>query len=65
MSTSRCIGKGIAFGCAVAILHMLLHSTVDYSLQAGTNALTFIVILCLVIITAHLPHPKRRHSQDS
>ncbi|MBE0363268.1 hypothetical protein PULV_a3440 [Pseudoalteromonas ulvae UL12] len=57
--------QGIAFGCAVAILHMLLHSTVDYSLQAGANALTFIVILCLVIITAHLPHPKRRHSQDS
>ncbi|MDP5211608.1 O-antigen ligase family protein [Pseudoalteromonas tunicata] len=51
--------QGVAFGCTVAILHMLLHSTVDYSLQAGANAMTFIIILCLALISSALPSGKR------
>ena len=50
--------QGVSFGAAVAILHMLLHSTVDYSLQAGANSFTFIVILCFVFISAKLPREK-------
>ncbi|ATC94388.1 O-antigen ligase family protein [Pseudoalteromonas tunicata] len=51
--------QGVAFGCCVAIIHMLLHSTVDYSLQAGANAMTFIIILCLALISSALPSGKR------
>ncbi|MCZ4253331.1 O-antigen ligase family protein [Pseudoalteromonas shioyasakiensis] len=47
--------QGIAFGCAIAITMMLLHSSVDYSLQAGANSMYFILILCLSIITNKLP----------
>ncbi|MBU2969281.1 O-antigen ligase family protein [Pseudoalteromonas sp. C2R02] len=54
--------QGVSFGCAVAIIYMLLHSTVDYSLQAGANSFTFILILCLVFITAKLP---REHKKDT
>jgi len=52
--------QGISFGCAVAIIYMILHSTVDYSLQAGANSFTFILILCLVFITAKLPREDRK-----
>jgi hypothetical protein len=51
--------QGVSFGAAVAIIHMLLHSTVDYSLQAGANSFTFIVILCFVFISANLPRDKK------
>lgn len=50
--------QGISFGCATTIIYMLLHSTVDYSLQAGANSFTFILILCLVFIAAKLPREK-------
>ncbi|MCQ8876501.1 O-antigen ligase family protein [Pseudoalteromonas shioyasakiensis] len=49
--------QGTAFGCAIAITAMLLHSTVDYSLQAGANSMLFIIILCLTILTNKLPPP--------
>jgi len=52
--------QGVSFGCAVAIIYMILHSTVDYSLQAGANSFTFILILCLVFITANLPRENRK-----
>jgi O-antigen ligase len=51
--------QGVAFGCATAIVAMMLHSSVDYSLQAGANSIMFIVILCLAILTNQLPAPKR------
>jgi O-antigen ligase len=41
------LSRGIAFGCAVAILHMLIHNLVDFNLQAPANALLFITLLCL------------------
>lgn len=51
--------QGVAFGCATAIVAMLLHSTVDYSLQAGANSMLFMLVLCLAILTNKLPAPKR------
>tara|TARA_R110000772_G_scaffold67570_4_gene149998 strand:- start:3674 stop:4999 length:1326 start_codon:yes stop_codon:yes gene_type:complete len=60
--------QGVAFGCAVAIITMLLHSLVDYSLQAGANSMLFMAILCLAILTNKLPAPKtikkRRNQAD-
>lgn len=60
--------QGVAFGCAVAIITMLLHSLVDYSLQAGANSMLFLAILCLAILTNKLPAPKtikkRRNQAD-
>ena len=43
--------QGVAFGCAIAIIDMLLHSSVDYSLQAGANSMLFMIILCLAILS--------------
>ncbi|MBL4909508.1 MAG: O-antigen ligase family protein [Alteromonadaceae bacterium] len=54
--------QGVAFGGAVAIIHMVLHSTVDYSLQAGANSVTFITILALVIMSANLARMKTDYS---
>ena len=51
--------QGVAFGCAIAIVDMLLHSSVDYSLQAGANSMLFMAILCLAILSNKLPAPKR------
>lgn len=39
--------KGVAFGCMMANIHMLIHNTVDFNLQAPANALLFISILAL------------------
>lgn len=41
------LSRGIAFGCSVTILHMLMHNMVDFNLQAPANALLFITVLCL------------------
>ncbi|TYK64764.1 O-antigen ligase family protein [Colwellia echini] len=46
--------QGVSFGCAAAIVHMLLHSTVDFSLQSPAIALLFISILSLCLICAKL-----------
>jgi O-antigen ligase len=45
--------KGIAFGAMMANLHMLLHSTVDFNLQAPANALLFVSILALSQLAYH------------
>ena len=50
--------RGVAFGCAIAIVDMLLHSLVDYSLQAGANSMLFMTILCLAILSNKLPASK-------
>lgn len=41
------LSRGIAFGCSVAIVHMLIHNLVDFNLQAPANALLFITVLGL------------------
>jgi len=55
--------QGVAFGCAIAIIDMLLHSLVDYSLQAGANSMLFMTILCLAILSNKLPAPKRARKE--
>lgn len=52
--------QGVSFGCAMAILHMLLHSTVDFSLQSPAIALIFITILTMSLIAAHMPSKSHR-----
>ena len=54
--------QGISFGCAIAIVHMLLHSTVDFSLQSPAIALLFISILSMSILAANLVRPKESMS---
>jgi len=51
--------QGVAFGCATSIIAMLLHSSVDYSLQAGANSMFFMTVLCLAILSNKLPASKR------
>lgn len=56
--------QGVSFGCAMAVVHMLLHSTVDFSLQSPAIGILFISILSLGLIVAKLPrpkHPQPRH----
>ena len=55
--------QGVAFGCAVAITDMLLHSSVDYSLQAGANSMLFMLILCLAILSNELPAARKTKSK--
>ena len=57
--------QGVAFGCAIAIIDMLLHSLVDYSLQAGANSMLFMTILCLAILSSKLPASKRSRKEHS
>lgn len=42
--------RGLSFAALMALVHMALHSTVDFSLQAPANALLFLTILMLVVI---------------
>ncbi|MGF1766057.1 O-antigen ligase family protein [Enterovibrio makurazakiensis] len=47
--------KGIALGCIMSIIGMLIHISVDFNLQPMANALTFILILFLANASAVLP----------
>jgi len=49
------LDQGLAFGCSIAVLHMLLHSTVDFSLQSPAIGILFMTILAISIIAAKLP----------
>lgn len=52
--------KGVSLGCSMAILAVLIHSTVDYSLQAPANAILLITILCLCWLCRYRPGLKKR-----
>lgn len=56
--------RGIAFGVAMSIVALLIHSTVDFNLQIPANALTMVVILSLAWVCHELPSPERRHSSS-
>ncbi len=56
---------GIAFGVAMAIVGLLLHSTVDFNLQIPSNALTIVVILAMGWIASALPSGSRSGSRSS
>jgi len=47
--------RGIAFGVAMSITALLIHSTVDFNLQIPANALTIVVILAMGWIAKTLP----------
>jgi len=47
--------RGIAFGVAMSIVALLIHSTVDFNLQIPANALTMVVILAMGWIAHTLP----------
>lgn len=56
---------GIAFGVAMSIVALLIHSTVDFNLQIPANALTMVVILSMAWVSHELPSPERRRSCSS
>lgn len=41
--------RGLAFACLMALLHMALHCTVDFNLQAPANALLLLTILMMAL----------------
>lgn len=47
--------RGLCFGALMAICHMALHSTVDFSLQAPANAILFLSILAMIVIASNSP----------
>ena len=49
---------GMAFGVAMAVVALLVHSTVDFNLQIPANALTIVVILAMGWIAHALPSPR-------
>ncbi|MCE9686967.1 O-antigen ligase family protein [Shewanella sp. AS16] len=51
--------RGIAFGCAMAIVFMLLHITVDFNLQSPSNALLFLCVLTCCYLVRYLPAETR------
>lgn len=53
--------QGLGFGTAMAIVHMLIHCTVDFNLQAPANVLLFISILTLAVIGFYAP-AQRKHN---
>lgn len=51
---------GVAFGVAMSIVALAVHSTVDFNLQIPSNALTITVILAMGWIAIELPSPGRQ-----
>ena len=60
--------RGIAFGVAMSIVALLVHSTVDFNLQIPANALTIAIILAMGWIAYALPPgaavAQPKHRQD-
>lgn len=46
--------RGVALGCLIALIGMLMHISVDFNLQAPANAMTFILILVLAGCTSSI-----------
>jgi len=53
---------GMAFAAFMGILSILIHSTVDFNLQIPANAVMFLLLMSLAIISASLESPRRRHT---
>lgn len=58
---------GMAFGVAMSVVALLVHSTVDFNLQIPANALTMVIILAMGWIALELPSPVERskHSREA
>ena len=52
---------GIGFGVTMAVVALLIHSTVDFNLQLPANALTIVVILAMAWSARILPPNTRFH----
>jgi O-antigen ligase len=50
--------QAMAFAPVMAIIAMLLHSTVDFNLQIPANAATFVIILSLSWVVRYLPRKR-------
>lgn len=57
--------RGLAFAALMALCHLALHSSVDFSLQAPANALLFLTILMLVLICHNQPAKLVRRRSSS
>ena len=53
------LARGLAFGTLMAIVSLLIHSTVDFNLQMPANALLFVVLLTFSWLAKELP--RERH----
>ena len=47
--------RGIAFGTLMAVVALIIHSTVDFNLQLPANALTLVVVMAMVWVARDLP----------
>lgn len=54
--------RGIAFGAAMSMVALAVHSAVDFNLQIPANALTVVVILAMTWLADRLPSSMRRGS---
>jgi putative inorganic carbon (HCO3(-)) transporter len=59
---SDSLKQGIAFGCIMAIIGMLMHATVDFPLQATANTVNFIAVLVLCIVSRHVNLGRNKRS---
>jgi len=57
----RSLNRGIAFSVTMAIIALLIHSTVDFNLQIPANAATFMLILALGWVACYLPTTKENN----
>jgi len=57
------LNRGIAFGATMAIMALLIHSTVDFNLQIPANGATFMLILALAWVARYLPRKKTHDSK--
>ncbi|WP_117232506.1 O-antigen ligase family protein [Vibrio maerlii] len=51
--------RGLALGCLIALIGMLMHISVDFNLQAPANAMTFILILVMTGCTQSIKIARR------
>jgi len=59
------LNRGIAFSTTMAIIALLIHSTVDFNLQIPANAATFMLILALGWVARYLPRQTSNHSNSN
>ncbi len=56
--------KGLSFAVIMSVVALIIHSTVDFSLQIPANAGTFMVILAMgwvaLTVSRHRPHKRRK-----
>jgi len=53
---------GMAFAAFMGMLSILIHSTVDFNLQIPSNAVMFLLLMGLTIISASLESPRHRRA---